>query len=110
MSLSKGVREDVLKRSGYACEMCGARDGDLDEYHPDRKVYLRVSSLIGRRKGWADTPSNLRVLCSMCYRGVRQLTPETEPLSSILYLLQMSNDDDQLKVLAWLTEKYLDRP
>ena len=104
MGLSKSVRVYVLKRSGYACEMCGACDGDLDEYHPDRKLRLHVSSLLGRMKGWDDIPSNLRVLCSMCYRGVRQLTPESEPLSSLLDQVRLADHDDQLRVLAWLKE------
>jgi len=104
VGLSKSVRENVLKRSGYACEMCGACDGDLDEYYPDRKVRLHVSSLLARKKRWSDSPSNLRVLCSMCYRGVRQLTPESEPLSSLLDQVRLADHDDQLRVLAWLKE------
>ncbi len=109
MGLSKSVREYVLKRSGHSCEMCGACDGDMDEYHPDRKVRLHVSSLLARRKGWSASPDNLRVLCSMCYRGVRQLSPENERLSSLLHLLQQEDEGSQLKVLEWLTEKQLER-
>ena len=102
MGLSKNVRECILKRSGYACEMCGACDGDLDEYHPGRKVRLHVSGLIARMKGWSDRPSNLRVLCSMCYRGVRQLTPEIDSQSSLLYQVRLASHNDRLKIWEWL--------
>ena len=104
MGLSKSVREYVLKRSGYTCEMCGACDGDSDEYHPGHKVRLHVSSLMGRRKGWSDSPSNLRVLCSMCYRGVRQLTSEIKPMSSLHDQVRLASHDGQHKIWEWLKE------
>ena len=105
MGLSKRIRECVLKRSGHACEMCGACEEDLDEYHPDSKVRLHVSSLLARMKGWPDSPDNLHILCSMCYRGVRQLTPEVLSLSSLLDQVRLASNEDQLKIWEWLKAK-----
>lgn len=104
MGMSKSIRERALERSGYACQMCGACDGDPDEYYPVRKVRLHVSRLIGRRKGWSDTPSNLRVLCTMCYRGVRQLPPEPPSPRPLFEQIRMADHDDQARVLTRLKE------
>ena len=87
--------------------MCGAQDGDPDEYHPGREVRLHVSRIISQSQGGAYDPSNLRVLCSMCYMGVRQLAPEPRSQGSILDILRQADHADQLKALEWLKEKHL---
>ena len=104
---SKRVRIQILERSEYACQMCGAAGGDADEYNPGQQIRVHVRRIISRSQGGRDEPSNLRTLCSMCDRGVRDMVKEP-PLSwtSLLADLSRANLDDQQQVLEWLRRKF----
>lgn len=55
---TRALREKVMKRDNYTCQLCG-------KYMPD-EVGLQVDHIIPVSKGGKTVVSNLRVLCSKC--------------------------------------------
>lgn len=55
---TRELREEIMKRDNYTCQLCG-------KYMPD-EVGLQVDHIIPITKGGKTVASNLRVLCSKC--------------------------------------------
>ena len=55
---TRELREKIMKRDNYTCQLCG-------KYMPD-EVGLQVDHIIPVAKGGKTVKSNLRVLCSKC--------------------------------------------
>lgn len=55
---ARELREKIMKRDNYTCQLCG-------KYMPD-EVGLQVDHIIPVSKGGKTVESNLRVLCSKC--------------------------------------------
>lgn len=55
---TRKLREEIMKRDNYTCQICG-------KYMPD-EVGLQIDHIIPVSKGGKTVPSNLRVLCSKC--------------------------------------------
>ena len=55
---TRELRESIMKRDNYTCQMCG-------KYMPD-EVGLQVDHIIPIAKGGKSVPDNLQVLCSKC--------------------------------------------
>lgn len=55
---TRKVREEIMVRDNYTCQICG-------KYMPD-EVGLQIDHIIPVSKGGKTIPSNLRVLCSKC--------------------------------------------
>lgn len=55
---TRSLREKIMRRDGYMCQICG-------KYMPD-EVGLQVDHIIPVSKGGKTVESNLRVLCSKC--------------------------------------------
>lgn len=56
--MTRGLREKIMIRDNYTCQICG-------KYMPD-EVGLQIDHIIPVSKGGKSVPSNLRVLCSKC--------------------------------------------
>lgn len=56
--MTKALREQIMKRDNYTCQICG-------KYMPDR-VGLQIDHIIPVSAGGKSVPSNLQVLCSRC--------------------------------------------
>ena len=104
--VTEQVRKEVLKRDGYVCRMCGAKNGDPDEYNPRSQVRLHVRHIIDWNRGGTDELANLRVLCNTCSEGTRNLVQEPPSWIWLLGQLRRANHDDQLKALEWLEMKF----
>lgn len=50
------IRERILKRDGYVCQLCG----------DDERARLTVDHIVPRRLGGNDEDSNLQTLCKRC--------------------------------------------
>ena len=56
--MTKELRQQIIARDKYTCQMCG-------KYMPD-EVSLHVDHIVSISKGGKTVPSNLQVLCSKC--------------------------------------------
>lgn len=56
--MTRALREKIMERDGYTCQICG-------KYMPD-EVGLHIDHIVPVTKGGKTVPSNLQVLCSKC--------------------------------------------
>lgn len=105
-SISNESRAFVLERNGYTCQMCGLAAGDSDPFHPGLKVRLTMGHIIDKSKGGADTPENLRAVCSNCNQGLQNISPPKPDRIELLKQVRRATIEDQLYVLDWLQTKF----
>jgi len=56
--MTKKLRQQIITRDNYTCQICG-------KYMPD-EVGLHIDHIVSISKGGKTVPSNLQVLCSKC--------------------------------------------
>ena len=56
--MTKELRQQIIDRDKYTCQLCG-------KYMPD-EVGLHIDHIVSISKGGKTVPSNLQVLCSKC--------------------------------------------
>jgi hypothetical protein len=44
-AISPQLRNEILERNGFTCQLCGAGAGDSDPFNPNRKVRLHVDHI-----------------------------------------------------------------
>lgn len=64
---TRKLREKIMKRDNYTCQLCG-------KYMPD-EIGLQIDHIIPISKGGKTVESNLRVLCSKCNGSKSDKTP-----------------------------------
>lgn len=101
-NISKETRAFVLERNGYTCQMCGLAAGDPDPFDTTRTVRLTMGHIIEKSKGGADTPANLRAVCSNCNEGLQNTAPPKPDRLHLLGLVRRATVDDQRHLLEWL--------
>lgn len=104
--ISKETRAFVLDRNGYTCQSCGAVAGEPHPADPTKKTRLHIGHLIDKSSGGADTPDNLRAICSLCNEGLANLSLPRPPADRLLMQIRRATGSDQLKVLEWLMRKF----
>ncbi|MBW3636574.1 MAG: HNH endonuclease [Armatimonadetes bacterium] len=104
--VSKETRAYVLERNGYTCQMCGVAAGDIDPLNPARTVRLTLGHIIDKSKGGADTPQNLRAVCTNCNEGLQNIAPPKPDRIHLLSQVRRATIDDQRAVLNWLSQKF----
>ncbi len=104
--ISKETRAYVLERNGYTCQMCGLAAGDKDPFHQGRTIRLAMGHILDKSKGGADTPQNLRAVCSNCNEGLQNTAPPKPDQIHLLAQLRRATIGDQLAVLVWLEGKF----
>lgn len=82
--ISPQLRNEILERNGYTCQLCGAGPGDPDPFNPGRKVRLHIDHIVPISQGGADDKSNLRVLCSACNHGRANIQTPSEDARNLL--------------------------
>lgn len=105
-SISKETRAYVLERNGYTCQMCGLAAGDPDPFDLTRTVRLTLGHIIDKSKGGADTPNNLRAVCTNCNEGLQNTAPPKPDRLVLMANLRRATIDDQLYALEWLERKF----
>ncbi len=85
--------------------MCGATPEDIDPY-TNRKVRLQVAHITATSLGGKNELSNLRALCSTCYRGSKQFTPERPTRIWLLSQVRRAGVDEQRAVFGSLRKKF----
>ncbi len=104
--VSKETRAYVLERNGYTCQMCGVAAGDIDPLNPARTVRLTMGHILDKSKGGADTPQNLRAVCTNCNEGLQNTAPPKPDRVHLLSQIRRATIDDQQAVLSWLLQKF----
>ena len=82
--ISVSLRNEILERNGYTCQLCGNRPGDPDPFNADRKVRLHIDHVQPVSQGGTDEKWNLRVLCSICNHSKANIQPPSESARNIL--------------------------
>src|ERR1035437_10273574 len=85
--ISAELQSNILEHDELCCRMCGVTPGDIDDL-TGHEVRFRIGKIVPRKVGGKDEESNLRVLCSTCYRGAKELlkrgTSDNRPISKFL--------------------------
>ena len=104
--VSAETRAIVLERNGYTCQMCGVAAGDPDPVNKSRKARLTLGHIVDKSKGGADTPENLRAVCSACNEGLQNVSPPKPSRFHLLAQIRRAAVDDQVAVYEWLKTKF----
>lgn len=105
-SISPQLRNEILERNGYTCQVCGAGPGDPDVTNPGRKIRLHIDHIRPISQGGTDTKDNLRVLCSMCNQGKSNIQSPSETALNIITKLRKLGKSEQLEVYEFLKRKF----
>ena len=65
-----------------------------------------MGHIIDKSKGGADTPGNLRAICTNCNEGLQNIAPPKPDRIHLLSQIRRATVDDQLAVLEWLETKF----
>jgi 5-methylcytosine-specific restriction endonuclease McrA len=103
--VSAKLRSEALDRNGFACQMCGLSPGDVDPT-TGRKVRLHFGHIKDKSLGGKDELSNLRVLCSTCSQGVKNITVEKPSTIWLLSQVRRAGQEEQMALLRWLSKKF----
>jgi HNH endonuclease len=104
--ISKETRAVVLERNGFTCQSCGVAAGDPDPFHPGRTVRLTMGHIIDKSKGGADTPSNLKAICTNCNEGLQNASSPKPDTVQLMAQIRRGTIASQLAILDWLKKKY----
>jgi hypothetical protein len=87
--------------------MCGVAPGDIDDF-----TGLEARFHIGLTRadciGGEEEPSNLKILCTTCDEGAKNMTAEKPTGLWLLSQVRRAGHYEQLAVLKWLREKFKD--
>lgn len=104
--ISPQLRNEILERNGYTCQLCGAGPGDADPYNPSRKVRLHVDHIKPLSQGGTEDKANLRVLCSACNQGKSNVTPPSDTALNILARIRKLSKAEQMEIFDSLKRKF----
>ncbi len=104
--ISKETRAWVLERNGYTCQMCGVAAGDPDPLGGPRPVRLTMGHIKDKSKGGADTPQNLRAICTNCNEGLQNTALPKPDRVHLLSQTRRATIADQRVLLGWLLKKF----
>ena len=104
--ISKETRTFVLERDRSTCQMCGAVSGEPHQDDARQKTRIHIGRILAKSMGGGNDPINLRVLCSVCNDGLRNLRLNRPLLRELLIQTRRATGGDQLEVLKWLITKH----
>ena len=105
-SISPQLRNEILERNGFTCQLCGAGAGDPDPFNPNRRVRLHIDHIIPISQGGTDDRSNLRVLCSTCNQGRSNIQTPSEDARNILARIRRTSRTVQREVYEALKRTF----
>ena len=104
--MSPQLRNEILERNGYTCQLCGAGPGDPDPFNPSRKVRLHIDHIKPISQGGTEDKENLRVLCSACNQGKANIETPTETARNLLARIRRAPRTVQREVYDALTRSF----
>lgn len=105
-TISPQLRNEILERNGFSCQLCGAGPGDPDPFNPNRKVRLHVDHIKPLSQGGRDNKNNLRVLCSACNQGRSNIQPPSETALNIIAKIRKLPKSEQKEIYNMLKRKF----
>jgi len=106
--VSRQMRNEIMERNGYMCQLCGAGAGDPDPFNPNRKLRLHVDHIVPASQGGANDEDNLRVLCSACNEGRSNIQGPTETARNLLIRIRRNRRSVQREVYEALKKTFGD--
>ena|ERR1700733_1493070 len=80
--ISARLRSVVLDHDDLFCRMCGVIPSDIDDV-TERKVKFHIELIEDKNLGETEELLNLRVLCSTCYEGAKEIEAERQSRLSL---------------------------
>lgn len=108
-TISPQLRNEILERNGFTCQLCGAGAGDPDPFNPSRKVRLHVDHIKPISQGGSDDKTNLRVLCSACNQGRANVQPPSDTALNLLARIRKLSRTEQQEIFDFLKRKFLSK-
>lgn len=105
-TINPQLRNEILERNGFTCQLCGAGPGDTDPFNPHRKVRLHIDHIIPISQGGTDNKDNLRVLCSACNQGRSNVQLPTETALNIVAKIRKLSKSEQREIYEILKRKF----
>lgn len=105
-SISPQLRNEILERNGFTCQLCGAGPGDPDPFNPNRKIRLHIDHIKPVSQGGSNNPDNLRVVCSACNQGRANIQMPSETARNILARIRRLSKDKQKEIYEVLKRKF----
>ena len=105
-TISPQLRNEILERNGFTCQLCGAGPGDADPFNPDRKVRLHIDHITPISQHGTDDRDNLRVLCSACNQGRSNVQLPSETALNILAKIRKLPKKEQKEIFTILKRKF----
>jgi hypothetical protein len=104
--ISPQLRNQILERNGFTCQLCGAGAGDPDPFNPNRKVRLHIDHIMPISQGGTDDKDNLRVLCSACNQGRANIQPPSDTALNLLARIRKLPRAEQQEIFDFLKRKF----
>ena len=104
--ISAKLRNQVLERDGYTCQLCGATRGDPSAYNPNRTITLHVDHINPESQGGRPILANLRTLCSDCNQGRQNIEAPSETAKNILARIRRLSRAEQREVYEILKRSF----
>jgi hypothetical protein len=105
-AISPQLRNEILERNGFTCQLCGAGPGDQDPFNPNRKVRLHVDHVKPISQGGTDDKTNLRVLCSACNQGRSNVQAPSDTALNILAKIRKLPRTEQQEIFEFLKRMF----
>lgn len=105
-SISPKLRNEILERNGYTCQLCGACAGDPDPFNPSRKVRLHIDHINPSSHLGDEDRDNLRVLCSACNQGRSNIETPSESALNLISRIRRSPRSVQREVYQVLKRTF----
>jgi hypothetical protein len=104
--ISPPLRNEILERNGFTCQLCGAGPGDTDPFNPSRKVRLHIDHIIPISQGGTNDKNNLRVVCSACNQGRSNIQIPSETVLNVLARIRRLSKASQREIFEKLGKRF----
>jgi len=103
------IPEEIRKQFDFTedlyCQMCGISHGELDDY-TGRIAEFHAGWLPNNGLSFRSSHPEVRILCSTCNQGAKNITPEKPTTIWLLSQVRRAGLHEQKAVFEWLSNKF----